>query len=262
MEEKKKLMEFEKILDFEKILNGIARKGDGSHHTKVDNKFSPTELSGCMRNAYYSRVFPEDYDDGAYINFLYGNLVHDLFQDNLTLRTGNKHLEELFQDKISYIENEKAFHYLIPLEKTNGKRIVISGRLDTIVYFKDDPTPVVIDYKTTRAIKWNVHSPKQAHVTQLNYYLGCVLADYGMIVYINKPDMRIVQHTVPWSQEVFDKTVDFAVKLNESLTTNTPPTIKKLEMKDAGYCAYCKHKVKCSTREKEIKEGDNETKIL
>ena len=254
MEEKKELMEFEKVLDFEKILNAIAQKGDGSHHVKLPNKFSPTELSGCMRCAYYNRQAPEKFTDGSYINFLYGNIMHELFQDSLEMKTKNKKLEEMFKDKISYIENEKAFHYLIPLEKTGGKRIVISGRLDTIVYFKDDPTPVVIDYKTTRAIKYNVHSPKQAHVAQLNYYLGCVLADYGILVYINKPDMRIVQHTVPWSQTVFDVMVDFAVDLNTAIETNVAPIVNKPEMKDGGYCAYCRHKMKCSAYEKELKE--------
>jgi len=253
MEEKKDLMEFEKILDFEKILNAIARKGDGSHHVRLPNKFSPTELAGCMRNAYYSRLFPEDFSDGTYINFLYGNIMHDLFQNSLELKNKNKHLDEIFGDKISYIENEKAFHYLIPLERTGGKRVVISGRLDTIVYFKDDPTPVVIDYKTTRAIKYNLHSPKQAHVAQLNYYLGCVLADYGMVVYINKSDMKIVQHTIAWSQKIFDDMINFAVELNKSLETNIAPIVKKSEMKDGGYCAYCRHKTKCSEYEKELK---------
>jgi len=253
MNEKKKLMDFEKVLDFEKILNAIARKGDGTHHVKLPNKFSPTELSGCIRNTYYNRLSPEKFTDGTYINFLYGNIMHELFQDSLELKTKNKKLEEMFKDKISYIENEKAFHYLIPLEKTNGKRIVISGRLDTIVYFKDDPVPVVIDYKTTRAIKYNIHSPKQAHVAQLNYYLGCVLADYGILVYINKPDMKIVQHTVPWSQPVFDKMITYAVTLNESIETNIAPIINKSEMKDAGYCAYCRNKAKCAALEKELK---------
>jgi len=197
VEEKKDLMEFEKVLDFEKILMGIARKDDGKFHAKVPNKFSPTELSGCMRNAYYSRQFPENYSDGTYLNFLMGNIMHELFQDNITMKHKDGLLKEILGDNISYVEHEKAFHYLLPLEKTNNKRIVISGRLDTIVYLKDNPTPIVIDYKTTRAIKWNEKAPKDAHVAQLNYYLGCMLSDYGILVYINKPDMRIVQHTVP-----------------------------------------------------------------
>ena len=53
--------------------------------------------------------------------------------------------------------------------------------------------------------------------------------------------------------------VDFAITLNESLEKQIPPTINKFKMQDEGHCAYCRHKIICSQREKELKD---EVKIL
>ena len=243
------LQEFEKVLDFEKILIGIAKKDEGHLHIKHPAKFSPTELSGCMRNAYYNRLFPEEYDDKSYLNFLYGNIIHELFQNNLDYKMRDKVLKEVLGDNIRYTESEKSFHYLLPLEKTNNKRIVISGRLDSIIFLKDNPIPIVVDYKTTGAIKYNLAAPKDTHVSQLNFYLGCMLADYGILVYINKPDLKIVQHTVKWSPEIFNAMVDFAVALKKSIDNKTEPEVTVIDMEREGYCSYCKHRDKCKTFE-------------
>jgi len=251
MTNENELMDFEKVLDFQKILTAISKKDEGRFHSKHPSKFSPTELSGCIRNSYFNRLFPEEYDDKSYMNFLYGNIMHELFQDNLDYRQRDKVLKGVLGEKISYIENEKAFHYLLPLEKTNNQRIVISGRLDTIIYLKDNPVPIVVDYKTTGAIKYSMNEPKSTHVSQLMFYLGCMLADYGILVYINKPDLRIVQHTVPWDATIFNDMVDFAIDLKHAIDTTTPPDITVVQMEQEGYCSYCKHKDKCKAVEAE-----------
>ena len=243
------LKEFEKILDFKKILLAIAKKDEGRFHSKHPAKFSPTELSGCMRNAYYNRLFPEEYDDKSYMNFLYGNVIHELFQKHLDWKERDKVLKDVLGDNIRYIENEKGFHYLLPLEKTNNERIVISGRLDSIIYLKNNPIPVVVDYKTTAMIKYNIDAPKDTHVSQLNFYLGCMLADYGILVYVNKPDLKIVQHTISWSPEVFNKMVDFAVDLKSHIDKKIEPIIDIPQMQNEGYCSYCKHKDRCKEYE-------------
>lgn len=244
------LKSFEKILDFEKILLAIAKKDEGRFHAqKNSSRFSPTELSGCLRNSYYNRLFPEEYDDKTYLNFLYGNVIHELFQKHLDWKERDKVLKEIIGDNIRYVENEKAFHYLLPMEKTNNERIIISGRLDSIIYLKDNPIPVVVDYKTTGMIKYNEKAPKDAHVSQINFYLGCMLADYGILVYVNKPDLKIIQHTVPWSPQVFNDMIDFAITLKKSIDTNTVPDCDVIKMEQDGYCSYCKHKDKCKAYE-------------
>ena len=42
--------------------------------------------------------------------------------------------------------------------------------------------------------------------------------------------------------------------LSLTVFISTSTSSNKIEMKDAGYCAYCKNKVKCTEREKELKE--------
>ena len=231
------LTEFEKTLDFQEILNKIARKGDGSFHKKMEHKYSPTELSGCVRNSYFSRLYPEEFDDRTMRVFLLGNVLHELVQDNV---------KDVIGDKLDHIENEKAFHYLLPLDKTNGKQILISGRLDTIFYLKGDEKPIIVDYKTTANSYYNkINGPKKEHIDQINYYLACTLADHGMVVYIDKRNLEVVQHTVKFSQETFDEMVNFAIQLDTALETETVPPVDYPLMDERGNCKYCRHKVKC-----------------
>ena len=241
--------EIEKILNFQKILDGIARKGDGGTHIKLSNKYSPTELSACVRGSYYARVFPQEYDNKSYRNFLLGNVLHDVFQTNLDYKLREKVLGKVLEGKIRYLENEKSYHYLIPLEKTDNQRIIISGRLDSIIFLHGYDKPVVVDYKTTSMLKYSMDAPKDAHVAQLNFYLGCTLADYGMVVYVDKKNLEVVQHTVDWSATKFNEMIDYAITLNKHLNAGTVPPCDLVKMKKEGYCNYCNYAQKCRAAE-------------
>jgi len=244
------LLDFERTLDFQKILDKIAQKKDGKVHIKMSHKYSPTELSGCIRNAYYSRLFPEAFTNESYRNFLHGNELHELFQSNLEKEEREKVLKEVFQDKIVHIENEKGYQFLLPFEKTEGKRILISGRLDTIFYLKDLEKPIIVDYKTTSNAYYNRDAPKEGHVDQLNFYLATNLADYGMIVYIDKRNLSIIQHTVKYDQNRFIKMMDYAIALDTALETSKVPIVTPTLMDNEGNCRYCRHKERCKQLEK------------
>ena len=247
------LEDFEKTLNFQAIVDCIAQKKEDRFHPKMQHKYSPTELSGCIRNTYYSRLFPEAFDEGSYRNFLLGNVLHELIQDNLENGARDTHMKGLLSDKIEHAENEKAFQYLIPLEKTNGRRVIISGRLDTIFYLKGYEKPIICDYKTTQNAYYNMKAPKEGHVEQVNFYLGPSLADYGMVVYIDKRNLSIVQHTIKYSQDMFNRTIDFCVAVDNALETKTVPTIDKAKQDEEGNCKYCRHKERCSAYEKAMR---------
>ena len=232
-----KLKDFEKTLDFQKIIDSIAQKDDNSFHKRMEHKYSPTELSGCIRNSYFSRLHPEKFNDSSYRNFLQGNILHELVQDNV---------KEVLGDKLTHVDNEMAFKYLIPFDKTNGKRIIISGRLDTIFYLPGEDKPIVVDYKTTQNVYYNMKDAKTEHKDQLNYYMACTLADYGMVVYIDKRNLNVIQHTIPFSQERFDNMVEYAINLDNAIETEKIPDVKRLEMEDRGNCKYCRHKKRCN----------------
>jgi hypothetical protein len=245
-----KINDVERILDFQKILDKIAQNGDGKFHAKLKSKYSPTELCGCLRNAWYSRIFPIPYDADSYRAFLFGNIVHELFQKNLDYPDRYKVFKETeLLERVSFVESEKGFHYLLPFEKTGGKRVVISGRLDTIFFLKGADKPIIVDYKTTKDIKYNMSKPKDAHVSQVNFYLGCTLGDHGIIVYIDKRDFKIVQHTIDYSHTKFEDMINFAVILDNAIETKTCPKINKSEIAKEGYCSYCKYAKECKAEE-------------
>jgi len=254
MGEELNLQDFEKLLDFQEILDKIARKDDEHNHAKLEGKYSPTELSGCIRNSWYNRIYPEPYDAQAYRAFLMGNILHELFQKNLDYPDRYKTFKDHpILEGIKWVESEKSYMYMLPFEKTNGNRIVISGRLDSILYLKDRNDPIIVDYKTAKTIKYNMNAPKDTHVMQLNFYLGCALATYGILVYIDKTNLEIIQHTIQYSQSIFDKMVQYAINLDDCIRKNKVPECSVQQMKKHGYCAYCKHKDKCAEYEMGIK---------
>jgi CRISPR/Cas system-associated exonuclease Cas4 (RecB family) len=245
-----KITDVERILDFQKILDKIAQNGDGKFHAKLKSKYSPTELCGCLRNAWYSRIFPVPYDAESYRAFLFGNMVHEMFQKNLDYPDRYKMFKDTeLLDRVSFVESEKGFHYLLPFEKTEGRRVIISGRLDSIIFLKGAEKPIIVDYKTTKAIKYNLTEPKDAHISQVNFYLGCTLGDHGIIVYIDKGTFQIVQHTIHYSYDRFQKMIDFAVDLDNAIEKKKCPKIDKSEMAKEGYCSYCKYAKECKVEE-------------
>jgi len=243
------ITEIEEILDFQKILDGIAQKDDTRTHIKLTNKYSPTELSACIRNSYFARMYPIAYDDSSFRNFLLGNVIHDVFQTHLDYKLRDKVLDKVLHGKIRYLENEKSFHYLLPLNRTDNHRIIISGRLDSIIYLHGYDKPVIVDYKTTSDIKYSMKAAKDAHISQVNFYLGCTLADYGMVAYIDKRNLSVVQHTVKWSPEKFNDMVEYAILLDHHIHAKTIPQCDIAKMAKEGYCSYCDHRDKCQEAE-------------
>jgi len=244
--------DIEEILNFQKILDGIAQTGDGSNHAKIGSKFSPTELSACIRNSYFDRMYPIPYDEDSYRNFLLGNTIHEIFQKNLDFKLRDKVLDKVLHGKIRFLESEKSYMYLLPLELTNNKRIIISGRLDTIIFLHGYDKPVVVDYKTTSDLKYSLDHAKNAHIAQVNFYLGCTLGDIGMVVYVDKKNLSVVQHTTHWSPEKFNEMIQYAITLNKHLEEKTIPTCDIPLMKKEGYCSYCKHKDRCLEEERRL----------
>jgi hypothetical protein len=245
--------DFETLLNFQQIVDKIANKDDGKNHAKLSAKYAPTELSGCMRNAWYNRMNPVPYDAESYRNFLLGNMIHELFQKNLDYPDRYKTFKDHpILEGIKWVEAEKSYMYMLPFEKTNGRRVVISGRLDSIIYLKDRTDPIIVDYKSTRAIKYNRAAPKETHVSQLNFYLGCALATYGILVYVDKGNLEVVQHTIKYSQKIFDDMVQFAIDLDGYIEKNEVPICDVSKMKKEGYCSYCNHKEKCDQQKNYI----------
>lgn len=211
------------------------------------HKYSPTELCGCIRNSYYSRVNPIDHDDFSHRNFFLGNVFHEIFQSRLLNRDFRKKIKEELGYDIEHIENEKAFHYLLPSEKTNGRRVVISGRLDTVIYFTGSDIPYVIDYKTVADGKYQQKEgkAKEEHQRQVNFYLGVTLGEEGAVVYVDKRRFWCQTFEFNFDGHMFDEMLEFCVKLDEALETKTVPLVDIDEQKKKGNCQYCQYKETC-----------------
>jgi len=235
-------------VDFEAVANLIAREEDGRFHPKSAHKYSPTELCGCIRNSFFSRKFPVEYDDFSYRNFFLGNVFHEIFQSKMNDLEFRKKIKDKLGIDIEHVENEKAFHYLLPSEKTNGRRVIISGRLDTVIYLRGEEKPYVVDYKTVSDGKYQLKEGKSKieHQRQVNFYLGVTLGDEGGVIYIDKRRFWIIQYEFSFDGKMFDEMIAFAVQLDDCLEKDVVPSVSTAEQYKAGNCQYCKHSSRCS----------------
>lgn len=240
----------EKLFDFQRIANEIAREEENKFHAKLENKFSPTDLVTCIRQAYFNRIYPTEFNDKSYRNFLIGDTFHAIFQDKLN---DKEFVKKVMMDKIQHVESEKGYIYLVPMEKVDGERVIISGRLDTIFFLKDQVEPIIVDYKSTANAYYNKDKAKLSHVKQLNFYLATNSANLGYLVYIDKRDMTVFQHEIPYSREMFDDMINCAIQLFWALKKKEVPIVNVPEHEAEGDCKYCPHVDICHKTEERLK---------
>jgi hypothetical protein len=238
-----------KKMCFQDIIDLIAQEDDGRFHSKMAHRYSPTELTGCMRNSWFSRKFPVAYDRYSFRNFLLGNILHDVFQHKFKDKVFLEKLRKELGIDVVFVDNERAFQYLIPPHDCNNRRVIISGRLDTIFYLRGEDVPYVVDYKSTANSKYNENQAKLDHIKQVNFYMGCTLSERGSVVYIDKRNLHIVQHDIVFDLKLFDDVVNNAVLLDNALSVDKCPVVDVDIMKNNGCCAYCKYKDMCKEEE-------------
>ena len=175
-----------------------------------DSRFSVTELSGCLRRAYYDRVVGAETGDREVLLMFYGFSVHAFIPRVL----GDGFV---YERKIEYSFNTKY-----------NSVITVVGRVDA---FSPD-LGVVVEFKTTDKLP---DKPVAAHERQLQYYLALMNAGTGVLVYWSRD--RVRPFLVKRRQGVLEELERRATRLWLSLRFNNPP---RPEPENAyPYCTFC-----------------------
>jgi len=193
-----------------------------------EKKIYLTELTGCLRKAYYNIKDPlEITDTNAIINMVVGKMYHETIQQALVKYLGAKETEVLAE---------------FALEKpVNGW--VIRGRPDIYI----PSWSMVIELKTVKSLYYIEH-PQEHHTQQIAWYMDMLKAKHGRIVYIQKfskrdgtsMDMKCfsVLSSAPKARIINTA----AEKLSEHLNNDTVPS--KCPIAD-WECKYCQYKDRC-----------------
>ena len=209
----------------EEIVNAVMKKkrvpvgeASGRNHT-------PSRLSWCIRMAYYwimgfelEEIVGEDFY--SKYNMFRGNALHNAFER-------------------IYPWSELPLKR--PITITNGKEVIVSGRLD--LYRPNDAT--VIDLKTTKYVKWQQKSgflPRAKDINQLQIYsvlykpilpikkLELVYADMADIISFDVPIAPNAEKWLIHRLDVIDAAADTGIiPIGE---------VSKL-------CDYCPYQTRC-----------------
>lgn len=182
----------------------------------MNNVIYVTEVSDCLRKAYYARKYPHDYTPNE-IAVLLGSLFHRILEDILT--------EHGFDVEVG-----------VGLER-NGVRLV--GRIDA--YYNDpDEGSMIIEFKTARKIP---ETPFPSHRMQAEIYGAFTEADKVYIIYISRTDGDIKVFDVKWSDSVLDTAMKRAETLSSCLRNGETPV-----REPSHSCVFCPFRLYCSGR--------------
>jgi len=210
----------EKVYDW--IVNAIYEKT----RQYSDNIIHVSEVSGCLRKAYYIRKYGQDIIPKYAVLMSYGNGIHELLQNYLI---------------------KKGWRIEYPVSR-QFKYLRLVGHIDLY----EPRQNIVVEIKTTSKIP---REPYTEHVRQINtyaYLLGTMPTLY--LIYIDRMgDIKVFN--IPRNYELWKDMIKRAYYLYYSIRDNKEPRREKNHL-----CEYCPFKDKClypysrHTTKKEKKE--------
>ena len=172
-----------------------------------------SEVSGCLRRAYYERTRPRPALNPSNVVMLIGDGVHEKLQGLLA--------------KDGWLAEVEARYRI--------KDFWLVGHAD--LYHPDEQ--LVVELKITNKAPEN---PYKNHLMQLNAYLYMLRARKGHIVYIDRGG-SIKVHDTSFDKHLWRQTILRAITLREAITRKTIPS------KEPGpWCTYCPYKWLCYTK--------------
>lgn len=173
------------------------------------NVFYPSSVGQCVRKAYNEKINPKMFPVDTYKIFLIGNLTHDWLQNKV------------------YPDGKHE----VPIRWEEGD-IIISGRIDCLL------EDTIIEFKSIAKLDYVRNAPKSEHVEQLNLYLHALKMTKGVIVYVTKNNLEIVEHEITYSEKIYKKTINAFKRIYWYVSRGVEPKPKKCST--PWSCEYCK----------------------
>lgn len=184
----------------------------------------------CQRAAYFSILHPREYPVETLRIFEAGNLLEDYWTEIL--------------------RKDAAIQVLgtqIPAYHRN-QNYEIHGRLD-ILCQHNNAAIVGHEVKSAKTTSW-LHTPKEDHAAQIQFYINALAIDFGQVDYLDKQalltgETRIdTTFTVERDYAAYAKLIGVANRLHTAWRTLTPPPANPAAW-NGKYCDYCQHRDLC-----------------
>jgi len=172
-----------------------------------------SEVSGCLRKAYYTRRTPMKAADTVHVIMTIGNGVHQQLQQYLVSQGWRSEVEVIW----------------------NFKKFRLTGHID-LYHPKEN---IVVELKT---INKKPGKPYQNHLIQLNAYMKMINAAKGYLVYIARDGhVKVFRHR--FDKQLWSQTIKRAFYLWYSLRDNKPPKPERSPL-----CNYCPFRWTCFSK--------------
>ena len=214
------------MIDFDKLVdNHIQRE----HKPKGIGRYYPSEVGNCLRKVWYSYKYPQEVEPDLLKIFEVGNIMHDFVVRVLRSEKNNQ---------ISLLESELPFQLKM-------KDFIISGRIDDLILIKADNKKVLIEVKSVGDID-RVDEEKFNHRMQLQLYMMALKIYDGVILYVDKKNLKSKVFTIPYSEEESLRALERFHILHDSLIKETVPIPEaKIEQTINWMCNYCEYRDRC-----------------
>jgi CRISPR/Cas system-associated exonuclease Cas4 (RecB family) len=153
-------------------------------------------------------------------------------------------IEDWWVHVLEETPNVKVLGRQLPARYVDGA-LEIHGRIDALC-LHDNRTLVCHEVKSAKSTQY-VQDPKEEHLLQLQFYLGCLGLDWGQVDYLDKRVMLQGDgvsvekcFTVQRDPGMFGEMVRRGRELNEALKTKVEPPANK-----GWLCDYCLNKEEC-----------------
>lgn len=220
-----------KIIDFNEMIENYLKR---ENKPKMIGRYYPSEIGSCIRKLWYSYKYPQETDIDLVKIFEMGNIIHD-FISKVMESDKNPHVELVAKE--------------LPLT-LDMKDFIVSGRIDDVLLLKENGKKFLVEVKSTKNLEMATE-PNRSHVMQLQLYMHATGIEEGMILYVDKNNLKSKAFEVKYSKEEAEEVIKRFIELNICLITDQLPFSEaRRDPSMMWMCRFCDYNDKCERNEK------------
>ncbi|MDP6704156.1 MAG: Dna2/Cas4 domain-containing protein, partial [archaeon] len=223
------------MIDFDELVDNFLKR---ESKKKTIGRYYPSEIGSCLRKIWYSYNFPSEEKDKDLIKiFALGDMIHD-FVVKVLESDKNAHIDSI-GDEIPFTREVEDF--------------IISGRIDNLILLKEDSKKLLIEVKSIKQLN-GLDDAKPEHKMQLQLYMNSLDIKDGVILYIDKQNLKSKVFPLTYDEEMANKIIERFKILHTSLTNNIIP-VPEARIEDKGYiCRFCEYEDRCYAETPKLEE--------
>jgi len=214
------------MVDFDELIDQYLMKETKGKKIGI---YYPSEVGKCLRKIWYSYKYPMEVKPELRKIFKMGEILHDFIA------------EVLSSEKTPGVE---LLGVEVPV-KMEMKDFVVSGRVDDLMLIKESGKEILVEVKSTKDVD-RVKKPGEHHEAQIQFYMYAKGIHDGMLVYVDRRDLRTKSFPIPYDEEKAKEVMERFKKLHHHLTNDTPPEPEAKKVLWMNWmCKYCEYADRC-----------------